>query len=195
VARRSPFAVVGLGLRWLAPLAGALAGCGAPDPAAGTATGLRFDPCAEVILVADEDLPGSAMAGVAAGLDSWNKVAGAHLAVVRRSAASSAGAVPTVPIHFQAAGAPFHGLYDPERGEIFINTDLAGHGEAVAVAHEVGHAFGLVHVSTDERRSVMNPNNLEEEPNAGDVATLAAGWGGSCPSDGQTPAPADVVAP
>jgi hypothetical protein len=192
VARRSLFAVVCLGLRWLAPLAGALAGCGAPGPAAGTATGLRFDPCAEVVLVADDDLSADSMAGVAAGLDSWNKVAGAHLAVVRRSAASSGGTVPTVPIHFQAAGAPFHGLYDSERGEIFINTDLAGHGEAVAVAHEVGHAFGLVHVSSDQRRSVMNPNNLEEEPNAGDVATLAEGWGGSCPSG--APAAA-VVAP
>jgi hypothetical protein len=153
-----------------------------------TAGALRFDPCAEVVLVADDDLSASAVAGVTAGLDSWNRAAGAHLVVVRRSAASSAaGTAPTVPIHFQAAGAPFHGLYDPERGQIFINTDLAGHGQAVAVAHEVGHAFGLVHVSSDERRSVMNPDNLDEDPNAGDVATLAAGWGGACLPDGQAP--------
>lgn len=180
MAHRSPFAVVRLCLRALGPLACALAGCGGPDPAVGTAASLRFDPCAEVVLVADDDLAASAMAGVAAGLESWNRAAGAHLTVARPSAIS--GSVPTVPIHFEAAGAPFHGLYDPARGQIFINTDLAGRGLSVAVAHEVGHAFGLVHVSPDQRRSVMNPDNLDEEPNAGDVATLADGWGGACPT-------------
>lgn len=197
MARRSSFAVVCLYLRGLGPLAGALAGCGAPDAAVGSAAALRFDPCGAVVLVADDELSTSSLAGVAAGLDSWNRTAGAHLTVVRRSAASSLGAspIPTVPIHFQAAGAPFHGLYDPERGQIFINTDLVGHGQAVAVAHEVGHAFGLVHVSTGERRSVMNPDNLEEEPNAGDVAKLAEGWGGSCPLEVRAAAPAAIVTP
>jgi hypothetical protein len=167
----------------------------------GTTAAIRFDPCGEVVLVADDDLSASAVAGVAAGLDSWNRAAGAHLAVLRRSAAASAGTgqgvspVATVPIHFQAAGAPFHGLYDPERGQIFINTDLAGHGQSVAVAHEVGHAFGLVHVSPGARRSVMNPDNLEEEPNAADVASLAGSWGGSCPPEVRTAAPAAVVTP
>ena len=61
---------------------------------------------------------------------------------------------------------------------MFINTDLSGGAQAVTIAHEIGHAFGLAHVPSGERASVMNPGNLNVEPNAADVATLALRWGG-----------------
>jgi len=110
-------------------------------------------------------------AGVAAAMPLWNDRAGTHLMM----AADRAG--PGLPIHFQAAGAPFHGLYDAPSGQVFINTDLAGAPLAVTIAHEIGHAFGLVHIPADQRSSVMNPNNLVVEPTAEDVDTLATRWG------------------
>jgi predicted Zn-dependent protease len=45
------------------------------------------------------------------------------------------------------------------------------------IAHELGHAFGLVHVSPDTRPSVMNPGNTTVAPNDGDRAALEALWG------------------
>ena len=54
---------------------------------------------------------------------------------------------------------------------------LGGSAQAVTIAHEIGHAFGLAHVPAGERASVMNPGNLNIEPNADDAATLALRWG------------------
>ena len=56
----------------------------------------------------------------------------------------------------------------------FVNDDLAGGPLVVTIAHEIGHAFGLVHVS--DRPSVMNVGNLVVEPNTGDVTALVALW-------------------
>ena len=74
----------------------------------------------------------------------------------------------------------FHGLYDDEHGVVYINRALSDdHQRTVTVAHELGHAFGLLHIDRDARVSVMNPNNLSVEPNDGDAAELVALWG-SC---------------
>ena len=48
---------------------------------------------------------------------------------------------------------------------------------AITIAHEIGHSFGLVHIPTDVRPSLMNPANLTVLPTAADVATLAGLWG------------------
>ena len=102
----------------------------------------------------------------------WNDRAGTHLMMGADPGASG------LPIHFQNAGPPFHGLYDAPSGQVYINTDLAGAPLAITIAHEIGHAFGLVHIPADQRTSVMNPNNLVVEPTAEDIATLAMRWGG-----------------
>jgi hypothetical protein len=88
---------------------------------------------------------------------------------------ASRGAPPTVPLRFEAAAALSHGFYDPVRGLVLVNDDLVARPLAVTIAHEVGHAFGLVHVTN--RPSVMNPGNLEVEPNASDATALADLWG------------------
>lgn len=86
----------------------------------------------------------------------------------------------TLEIRFEAAAAPFHGLYDDEQGVIYINDDLADRTTlSIVIAHEVGHAFGLPHVPASERASLMNPGNLVTPPTAEDQAALAALWG-SC---------------
>lgn len=133
---------------------------------------VTFDPCTPVSLVPDATATPAQLAGVAAGAALWNFSAASDLLP-----GSSAGGSPTLPIHFQVAGAPFHGLYDAPSGQIYINDDLTGEELAITIAHEIGHSFGLVHVSSNERASLMNPANLTVLPTAADVATLAGLWG------------------
>jgi hypothetical protein len=153
-------------------------GC-APAPASG-GPAVTFDPCTPVMLIPDANATADQVAGVAAGAALWNASAGAD--VLTTSALPSplpgdGGVAPTLPIHFQTAAAPFHGLYDAPNGQIFINEDLTGEELAITVAHEVGHSFGLVHIPPDQRASLMNPGNLTVLPTPQDVATLAGLWG------------------
>jgi hypothetical protein len=141
---------------------------------------VRFDPCHPLALIVDAGTSADRAAGVRAAADLWNGAARAQLSLDEAPAApavdASGAAPPTLPVAFQAAAAFSHGYYDPT-GHVLINDDLTAGPLAVTIAHEVGHAFGLVHVTS--RPSVMNPGNLVVEPNAGDVAALAALWG-SC---------------
>jgi hypothetical protein len=171
------------------------AGCGEGSPDAVTSA-LRFDPCHPLVLVLDPGTTADRQAGVQTAADLWNGVAGARLVVAETAAAppldavdatasdaASAAAPPTVPLRFQAAAALSHGFYDPVLGAVLVNDDLVARPLAVTIAHEVGHAFGLVHVT--DRPSVMNPGNLDVEPNASDAAALADLWGQcvAAPSD------------
>jgi predicted Zn-dependent protease len=111
---------------------------------------------------------------MAAAIALWNTTGQARLAAGGDASAAS------IPIHFQFAASPDHGLYDGQRGVIFINDDLSGDPLAVTLAHELGHAFGLVHVDPGARSSVMNPGNLSTAPTAADAAQVAGLWG-QCP--------------
>ncbi len=113
---------------------------------------------------------------MAAAVASWNATAATRLSVGGPAPSAS------IPVHFQAAAAPDHGLYDGQLGAIFVNDDLSGPSLAVVVAHEIGHALGLVHVT--DRASVMNPGNLSTPPTPGDAARVAALWG-ACPPASQ----------
>ena len=178
-----------LGLATIVPLLAAL-GCSNGDPGP-TGPYIAFDACQPLVLVPDPGIPAAESAGVAAAIAMWNAAAPTKLeladpadsaapvpgdpAAPVPTAAADAGTPLTLPVHFQAAGAPFHGLYDAPNGQIFINTDLTDHQLAVTVAHEVGHAFGLVH-RTDQP-SLMNPSNLMIEPQPVDISTLETRWG------------------
>ena len=134
---------------------------------------MAFDPCQPLLLIPDPAATAAERDGIAAGAALWNEIAGARLSV----AGADAGADPALPIHFQTAAAAFHGFYDASIGQVFINTELGGSAQAVTIAHEIGHAFGLAHVPAGERASVMNPGNLNIEPNTNDAATLSLRWG------------------
>jgi hypothetical protein len=141
---------------------------------------IMFDACQPLTLAPDPGIPAAQSDGVAAGIALWNAAAGTKLALAAASdpsvAAGADAATPlTLPVHFQQAGAPFHGLYDAPNGQIFINDDLTDHQLAVTLAHEVGHAFGLLH-RTDQP-SLMNPSNLMIEPQPVDIDTLETRWG------------------
>jgi hypothetical protein len=166
------------------------AGCGNPSAGPG-GPAIRFDACRAVALVLDVSATANQQTGARAAVDLWNSAAGTDLSMVQPSVQpivqpsvaqpatqpldASQTAPATLPVVFQAAAAPSHGLFDPTLGEVFINDDLVARPLAVTIAHEVGHAFGLVHVSN--RPSVMNPGNLDIEPNSADVAALADLWG------------------
>jgi hypothetical protein len=130
-----------------------------------------FDPCEPLVLDA-EDGTGDERASIEKATQLWNAVASTQL-----SAAPVDGA-PRVPVFFDDAGDNFHGQYDDQAGVIYINNDIdSDHARAVTLAHEAGHAMGLLHVDVDEHVSVMNDGNLVTEPNDFDVAALQAIWG------------------
>jgi len=156
-----------------------LVGCA---PAGSGVSGARFDLCQPLVVVPDASATADELAGLGQALALWNQDAGARLSLPGADASASATAdAPSLPQHFQMAAGNFHGLYDPATVQVFINLDLAGHELAVTIAHELGHAYGLVHVSPDVRASVMNPANLTVEPTAADAAALAAIWGTCSP--------------
>jgi hypothetical protein len=159
-------------------------GCG---QGAGVSGGpdIAYDACAPLALMSDPGSTDTAAAGIAGAIALWNAKAGTHLMLPGGPGATGAAGLP---IHFQAAAAPFHGLYDAPRGQVFINTDLSGAPLTITITHEIGHAFGLVHVPPDQRSSVMNPNNLNVEPTAEDVDTLANRWG-VCGASDHPPSP------
>jgi hypothetical protein len=159
-------------------LAAAAAGCGG-DAGSPPEPSMEFDACQPLTLEPDPTITDAQRSGIVAGLQLWNAAAGTRLVLGPATpSATTDSAVPSIPIHFQAAAPPFHGLY--EAGQVFVNDDLSGAPQAVVIAHEVGHAFGLVHVPTSMRMSLMNPANLSVSPTAEDIATLAARWG-RCP--------------
>jgi hypothetical protein len=86
--------------------------------------------------------------------------------------------VPTLEVQFADGSALFHGIYEDELGIVIINNDVTNPDTlAIVVSHELGHAFGLWHVSHDERASVMNPGNLGTAPTSGDGIALTDVWG------------------
>lgn len=74
-----------------------------------------------------------------------------------------------ISVVFASGGPSEFGFYD--NGIVTINRDLDDDRAAITIAHELGHAFGLVHVS--DRPSVMNPGNLTIAPTAEDRASIA----------------------
>lgn len=140
------------------------AACGGdPGPAPST-----FDPCTPVVLVPAADASAAERASIAAAIAAWRGCAGVALTLDEVEGA------PHVPVVFRSASLAFLGIY--ERDTVVVNRELTDDAaRAVVVAHELGHAFGLVHV--EDRASVMLPGNLTVAPGAVDEQALAKLWG------------------
>src|SRR5882757_6117211 len=116
---------------------------GCTDESAG-APGLTFNACAPLDIGLPPGLTAEQLQGVTDAVAMWNQAASTALG---STAASEPIAGPMVPLAFQAAAPPFHGLYDNQEGRIFINQDLTDVAPlSITIAHEIGHAFGLPHV-------------------------------------------------
>jgi hypothetical protein len=170
-------------------LAAALAGgCRAGDGGA-TDAWLVHDPCQALTLALESGTAPERAAAVSDGAGMWNELAHTRLSVAVADGGPGEPTAtdpddperPSIPILFQRAAAPSHGLYDPRRGVILLNAGFTDpRALAITLAHEVGHAFGLRHVDPADRASVMNPGNLALPPTEEDARALAELWG-TCP--------------
>lgn len=135
-----------------------------------------YDPCAGLTLVttnARED----ELESVDRALALWNEAGGFRLTREIQPGFSA------LKIEFEVASEASRGLYDDERGVVIVNRAIQDeHVRTITVAHELGHSFGLWHVSPDERRSLMNPQNKSLGPTEEDVASVRALWA-SCSGD------------
>lgn len=132
---------------------------------------MAHDPCAPLAL-ATSSASDLQLAGIASAIELWR---GQGVNALSSGDALGAGIVPLIDVRFEDAAPAFHGAYDDEHGVIYINETLADAQLPIVVAHELGHAFGLVHVS--DRPSLMNPGNVTTPPNESDRQALAGLWG------------------
>ncbi|HEU4734481.1 MAG TPA: hypothetical protein VFT22_41610 [Kofleriaceae bacterium] len=149
----------------------ACASCGAPRPSERAGA---HDACAPLAIAVAAATPAE-QAGIDGALALWRD----H-GVSAFDAALPPEAVPepAIDIGFADAAAVFHGVYDPAADRVLINRDLTDPVTiAIVIAHELGHAFGLVHVSPATRISLMNPDNLVAPPTDADQQAVEALWG------------------
>ena len=143
----------------------ALCACGASeDPGE---IELTHDACSPLTLVADAptDIQSAALQG---GQQLWND---AGVPALGRAGA-------TIEVRFESSNPAIRGLYDDQTGVIYINSELKdARVLSIVIAHELGHAFGLVHVPASERKSLMNPGNVSTPPTVEDQAAVTALWG------------------
>jgi hypothetical protein len=150
-----------------------LGGCSA-GPEAGD--GIVFDPCAPTLLSLPTDSSQAQRDSATAALALWQTAGGPPLGVLPAGHDSAPQQV--LPVGFQAAAPLFYGLYRPTQGDILINSELVQpQALAITIAHEIGHAFGLAHVT--DHNSLMNPGNLKIPPGA-DEARLIFQRSDSC---------------
>lgn len=148
----------------------ACAACG--DPQASEGAGAH-DACAPLTVTTAAASPAE-QAGIDGALALWRDHGVSAFDVSPDAAAPG----PTIDIQFADAAAAFHGVYDPTGNRVLINRDLTDPATiAIVIAHELGHAFGLVHISSAARRSLMNPGNLVTPPTEADQQAVQALWG------------------
>jgi hypothetical protein len=130
-----------------------------------------FDPCSPLAIAVDSPHADDT-AVVTAALAAWGRVL-----PVQATATASAPVSGELTVRFLDGEQPVRGVYWDAIGVVEISRDmLEPRAYPVAVAHELGHAFGLVHVDAADRPSVMNVGNTTVEPTPEDAALVIAKW-------------------
>lgn len=131
-----------------------------------------YDPCSPLTIALASDATAAEVTGVEGAILAWTRVLPAQIVVGTGPQAAN-----VLPINFESGDTFFRGIYWDGPGEIAIGRDqLDPEDYALAIAHEMGHAFGLLHVAKTTRSSVMNVSNLEIAPNEEDAAEVRALW-------------------
>lgn len=130
-----------------------------------------YDPCSPLAIDVAQDITAAERQGIDGAIAAWAHVLPTRIAI------GGAGTANVLPIRFEPGDTFYRAIYWDSFGLISIGRDrLAPEDYALAIAHEMGHAFGLLHVAKADRASVMNVGNLEVVPNDEDAAAVRALW-------------------
>jgi len=131
-----------------------------------------FDPCSPLEIVVTSDHVEDVEA-VKAALAAWARV----VPVGDVAVTPGTPAAGQLTVRFLDGEQPVRGMYYDSVGLVEISRDmLAPEVYPIAVAHELGHAFGLLHVEASTRASVMNVGNTTVEPTEQDAIEVIAKW-------------------
>lgn len=131
-----------------------------------------FDPCSPLTIATSADTEEHELQSIEEAIVAWDQVLPTQI-----SAGNSSGEANELSVFFDSGDTFFRAIYFDKLGAIHISRQkLAPEDFALAIAHELGHAFGLRHVPDQERASVMNVGNLVIPPNAGDAFAVGALW-------------------
>lgn len=134
---------------------------------------ITFDPCSPLSIVPDPQSETREVEAIEEALAYWEDVLPVR-AQVGEPAPAQEG---ELAILFEGGDTFYRALYLDKRGEIAISREaLVPEDYSLAIAHELGHAFGLFHVPLDQRPSVMNVGNLEVAPTEEDAREVSDLW-------------------
>jgi Zn-dependent peptidase ImmA (M78 family) len=130
-----------------------------------------FDPCSPLTIVPGADTGLQERESIQTAIDTWSAVLPTQIAV-----SAEPGDGPVLHLNFDDDSF-YRAIYFDKVAEIWINrSKLEQDDFALAIAHELGHAFGLLHTTPEERISVMNVGNLTTSPTIEDARAVSALW-------------------
>ena len=137
-----------------------------------------FDPCSPLQIALSASVTDAERAGVDAAIAAWNAQLPTQIVSIADEALyrQTPRADDVLPIEF-ATKFGLRAAYFDKTGVIIVSSELLAPEEyGVAIAHEMGHAFGLPHIDPKVRASVMNVGNTTVAPTVEDAAEVAALW-------------------